>query len=86
MAADSPCVIHILKDIGKSPSSMLSMWIREASGELNMIEASFRWLAHHSMLDAEMGDAIIIGASNLKQLQQKLTFNKGPCQRKYRGV
>jgi aflatoxin B1 aldehyde reductase len=53
--------------------------IREASGELNMIEASFRWLAHHSMLDAEMGDAIIIGASNLKQLQQNLaTFNKGP--------
>lgn len=53
--------------------------IREACSDINMIEASFRWLAHHSMLDAEKGDAVIIGASNLKQLQQNLAaFNKGP--------
>jgi aflatoxin B1 aldehyde reductase len=46
--------------------------IRKACKGLSLIEASFRWLVHHSMLDAEKGDSIIIGASNLEQLRQNL--------------
>lgn len=53
--------------------------IRKSIGELSMVEASYRWLAYHSMLDAEKGDAIIIGASNPKQLEQNLTLlDNGP--------
>jgi len=36
------------------------------------IGAVVRWLLHHSQLSGEHGDGIIIGASNLEQLQQKL--------------
>ncbi len=32
------------------------------------IEATYRWLAYHSMLNAERGDAILIGASKLNHL------------------
>lgn len=40
--------------------------------EMNIIEASYRWLANHSMLNAQRGDAIIIGASRLEQLEQNM--------------
>ena len=36
------------------------------------IEATYRWLAWHSMLDGERGDAILIGASKLSHLKQNL--------------
>lgn len=39
---------------------------------ITTIEAVYRWLAYHSMLNAERGDAIIIGASKLHHLQQNL--------------
>ncbi len=32
------------------------------------VEATYRWLAYHSMLDAARGDAILIGASKLNHL------------------
>lgn len=35
-------------------------------------EAAFRWLAHHSFLEQGEGDGIIIGASNMNQLEQNL--------------
>lgn len=44
-----------------------------AEYEINIIEAAYRWLAYHSMLKAERGDAIIIGASRLPQLEQNMT-------------
>jgi aflatoxin B1 aldehyde reductase len=37
-----------------------------------MVEAVYRWLAFHSSLDAEMDDAIIVGASSLSQLKQNI--------------
>lgn len=39
---------------------------------ITTIEATYRWLAHHSMLNAQRGDAIIIGASKLHHLQQNM--------------
>lgn len=35
---------------------------------ITTIEATYRWLAYHSMLNAERGDAILIGASKLNHL------------------
>lgn len=35
---------------------------------ITMIEATYRWLAYHSMLNGDRGDAILIGASKLNHL------------------
>ncbi|CVL07838.1 related to potassium channel beta subunit protein [Fusarium mangiferae] len=46
---------------------------------LTEIDCAFRWIAHHSQLDPERGDAVIIGASSKKQLEQNLDLlEKGP--------
>ena len=43
------------------------------------IEATYRWLAYHSMLSCERGDAVLIGASRLNHLQQNMESVKaGP--------
>ena len=39
---------------------------------ITTVEATYRWLAHHSMLRADRGDAVIIGASKLNHLAQNL--------------
>jgi aflatoxin B1 aldehyde reductase len=42
-------------------------------------EAALRWIANHSLLKKEFGDAIIIGASSAKQLEENLAnLEKGP--------
>ena len=44
-----------------------------------MAEIALRWISHHSMLKREHGDAIIIGASKVEQLQSNLDdLDKGP--------
>lgn len=46
---------------------------------ITSIEATYRWLAYHSMLNGERGDAILIGASKLNHLKQNMeTVNAGP--------
>ncbi len=46
---------------------------------ITTIEASLRWLAYHSMLNGERGDAIIIGASKLSHLVQNMkAIKEGP--------
>lgn len=41
--------------------------------------AALRWTAYHSILDHKLGDAIIIGVSNLDQLKQNLDIiEEGP--------
>ena len=46
---------------------------------ISSIEATYRWLAYHSMLDGARGDAILIGASKLSHLQQNIkTVHAGP--------
>ncbi|MBR4458439.1 MAG: aldo/keto reductase [Clostridia bacterium] len=44
-----------------------------------IVEASYRWMAHHSMLREDRGDGIIIGASKPAHLRQNLeTLQAGP--------
>lgn len=46
---------------------------------ISSIEATYRWLAYHSMLNAQRGDAILIGASKLNHLVQNMeTVKAGP--------
>lgn len=46
---------------------------------INSIEATYRWLACHSMLNGDRGDAILIGASKLSHLIQNMEAVKaGP--------
>ena len=55
--------------------------IQEACAAYGMtsVEAVYRWLAFHSMLDEKRGDAIIIGASKLNHLVQNMeAVNAGP--------
>lgn len=50
-----------------------------AKYDISIIEATYRWMAFHSMLNPERGDAIIIGASKLSQLEQNIAaVNGGP--------
>lgn len=44
---------------------------------ITTIEATYRWLAHHSMLCGNRGDAILIGASKLEHLKQNMNAVKG---------
>jgi aflatoxin B1 aldehyde reductase len=37
---------------------------------------ALRWVLHHSILDGKLGDAIIIGASSLGQLEENLEICK----------
>ena len=47
--------------------------------DITIVEAVYRWLAYHSMLDADRGDSIIIGASKLTHLKQNLNaIQSGP--------
>ena len=46
---------------------------------ITSIEATYRYLAYHSMLNGERGDAILIGASKLDHLRQNMaTVKAGP--------
>ena len=47
--------------------------------DIPMAEAAYRWLAFNSSLNAEKGDAIIIGASKITQMRQDIdALGKGP--------
>jgi aryl-alcohol dehydrogenase-like predicted oxidoreductase len=41
---------------------------------LTMAEVAFRWIAHSSLLRRESGDAVIIGGSSLKQIEEVCSF------------
>lgn len=46
---------------------------------ITIIEAAYRWLIYHSLLDSKHGDGVIVGASKLEQLEQNLDIGKsGP--------
>ncbi|RAK77033.1 aldo/keto reductase family protein [Aspergillus fijiensis CBS 313.89] len=48
--------------------------IQEVSGRLGLTvaEVALRWLKYHSELRAELGDAIIVGASSVRHLEENL--------------
>jgi aflatoxin B1 aldehyde reductase len=37
---------------------------------LTLTEIALRWISHHSLLKREYGDAVLIGASSLKHIEQ----------------
>ncbi|MBQ9437502.1 MAG: aldo/keto reductase, partial [Lachnospiraceae bacterium] len=46
---------------------------------ITTVEATYRWLAYHSMLNSDRGDAILIGASKIEHLLQNMEAIKtGP--------
>lgn len=50
-----------------------------AKHNLTLAEIALRWEMHHSALKKEHGDAVIIGASSTKHIEQNLLdFEKGP--------
>ena len=53
--------------------------ITEASDTagISTMEAAIRWTQHHSVVDATLGDAILIGVSRLEQLQPIMEASKG---------
>jgi len=55
--------------------------LRPVAKKYNLSEAecALRWMTNHSLLKKEFGDAIIIGASSAKQLEENLAnLEKGP--------
>lgn len=55
--------------------------IKEAAEKhgITSIEATYRWLAYHSMLNGERGDSILIGASKLNHMKQNIAaIQNGP--------
>ena len=55
--------------------------VRPVAKKLGMTtaEAALRWVSHHSKMTKQYGDAVIIGASSAKQLEENLTnLDKGP--------
>ncbi|ORY94668.1 Aldo/keto reductase [Syncephalastrum racemosum] len=47
--------------------------------DINTADLALRWMVHHSKLNAEGGDSVIIGASSIEQLIQNLeAFKQGP--------
>jgi aflatoxin B1 aldehyde reductase len=55
--------------------------IKGASEKLGIttVEATYRWIAYHSMLNSSRGDAIIIGASKMNHLIQNMeSLKAGP--------
>ncbi|KAL2827158.1 putative aldehyde reductase [Aspergillus cavernicola] len=51
--------------------------------EISKAELGYRWVAYHSYLKGELGDAIIIGASSHSQLKQTLEgLKNGPLEGK----
>ncbi len=54
--------------------NLLSQSCRDAG--IEPVEAAFRWLVHHSLLDASKGDGIIMGASSMAQFEQNMDVVK----------
>ena len=49
-----------------------------------MAEIALRWISHHSLLKREYGDAVLIGASSTKHIEQNLIdLEKGPLRECY---
>ena len=42
------------------------------SADISLLDATYRWLIHHSCLSAGDGDGILLGASSVAHLEQNL--------------
>jgi aflatoxin B1 aldehyde reductase len=57
-------------------STLQSLHTACAQFDIDAISAALRWLVHHSQLDSDRDDAIIIGASSIAHLQHNLSAVK----------
>ena len=49
---------------------------------LTLAEVALRWMSHHSLMSRVHADAVIIGASSTKHLEQNLVdLEKGPLRK-----
>ncbi|KAK4893102.1 hypothetical protein LTR27_008442 [Elasticomyces elasticus] len=71
----------LYKNLYSKPAllNVLAKWEAAAIEEgVPRAELAYRWVASNSSLNAENGDAIVVGASSIAQLEQTLTsFRKG---------
>lgn len=58
----------------------LDKWQEMAdTGGMSAVEMGYRWVAHHSALDASQGDGLVIGALSVARWQSYLAaVEKGP--------
>ncbi|XWW95599.1 hypothetical protein V2A60_003564 [Cordyceps javanica] len=82
MKSDMESVSATCKPYLRAPKYLaaLAEWnaLAEAEG-LSAAEMAYRWVAHHSALDGDKGDALIIGSSSPEQLEETLAgIEKGP--------
>ncbi|XP_068750548.1 aflatoxin B1 aldehyde reductase member 4-like isoform X1 [Montipora capricornis] len=67
---------HLFNSIDKLRVTLDSTY---GVGKVSLIDASLRWMYHHSKMDGANGDAVIIGASSVKHLKENLESTKhGP--------
>ena len=43
--------------------------------DISIPEAAFRWMYHHSKLDGDKGDCVVLGASRPEQLEMNLKYS-----------
>ncbi len=75
-------IAAIYKSMYSRPSlvAALDVWEQIAQSEgISRSELAYRWVVYHSKLQAEFGDAIIIGSRKEDQLRETVSFvHKGP--------
>ena len=52
--------------------SLQQLAARAGQLKISMVEVAMNWLINHSLLEADRGDAIILGASRIQQLEENL--------------
>jgi aflatoxin B1 aldehyde reductase len=60
-------------------NALASIRVVAEKHNLTLTEVALRWISHHSLLKREHGDAVLIGASSLKHIEENLIdLEKGP--------
>ncbi len=81
-ARNAPAGPPFRRRYAENPKFMAALdgWQATARNEgVTGAEFAYRWVAYHSGLKREYGDALIIGASSLEQLEETLSaVEKGP--------
>jgi aryl-alcohol dehydrogenase-like predicted oxidoreductase len=56
----------------KPPNGDWAVDVKDPKERRRIQNRTLRWLKHHSMLKQELGDAVIVGASSVKHLEDNL--------------
>ena len=68
----SVTIPNTIKEFSNAFSKCKNLEIVTFEDGISIIDATYRWLAYHSMLNGDRGDAIIIGASKINHLVQNM--------------